>query len=123
MSGEDEPHIALFSYGSLRKPEVQLANFGRLLDGQPDALTGYVLSTVTIENPAAIAASGTAIHDLALPSGNPADLIPGTVFHLTPAELEAADLYEDVAFSKVYSRVVVRLASGVEAFAYVSGGD
>ena len=97
----------LFAYGSLRKPEVQLANFGRLLDGEPDALTGYTLSRVTIDNPAALAASGTAIHDLALPSGNPADLIPGTLFRLTAAEIEAADIYEDVAFSRYYSRVAV----------------
>ena len=123
MSGEDEAGILLFSYGSLSKPEVQLANFGRLLDGEPDALTGYVISKVTIDNPAAIAASGTAIHDLALPSGNPADLIKGMLFRLTAAEIAAADIYEDIAFSKYYSRVAVRLASGVEAFVYVSGGD
>jgi len=44
------------------------------------------------------------------------DTIPGFAFRITEAELAAADAYE-VADCK---RVRARLASGVEAFVYVS---
>jgi hypothetical protein len=32
--------IALFSYGTLQQPQVQLTNYGRLVDGTADALIG-----------------------------------------------------------------------------------
>jgi len=35
--------VLLFSYGTLRQPEVQLANYRRLLEGEPDSLSGYRL--------------------------------------------------------------------------------
>jgi len=38
--------IALFSYGSLRQSEVQLAKFGRRLEGRADVLTGYRCETI-----------------------------------------------------------------------------
>jgi len=37
----------LFSYGTLRQPEVQRATFGREIDGRPDAIVGYDLAYVT----------------------------------------------------------------------------
>ena len=33
--------ILLFSYGTLRLAEVQRALFGRLVQGEPDAMPGY----------------------------------------------------------------------------------
>ena len=33
----------LFSYGTLRQPQVQMANFGRLLEGRGDALVSFDL--------------------------------------------------------------------------------
>ncbi|RZJ42033.1 MAG: gamma-glutamylcyclotransferase, partial [Brevundimonas sp.] len=33
--------VGLFSYGTLQDPNVQQANFGRLLEGSPDRLPGY----------------------------------------------------------------------------------
>ena len=33
--------VWLFSYGTLQQDEVQLATFGRLLEGRKDALPGY----------------------------------------------------------------------------------
>lgn len=116
MSGRDEASIALFAYGSLRQPEVQRAKFGRLLDGRADALPGFVLAPLTITDPDVIATSGAAVHKIARPTGNPADLVPGLVFAITPAELGAADAYE----VDDYARVRVRLASGIEAFVYVA---
>ncbi len=114
MAGRDQ--IALFSYGTLRQENVQLATFGRRLEGRPDALAGFALSPMAIADPRVIAASGAAVHTIARPSGNPADRIPGMVFGLNPAELEAADRYE----SGPIERIRVRLESGEEAFVYVA---
>ena len=112
----DRDEIALFSYGTLRQENVQLATFGRRLAGRPDALAGFVLSAMTITDPNVIAASGAAVHTIARPSGNPADRIPGIVFTLTGAELDSADRYE----SGPIARIRVRLESGEEAFVYVA---
>ena len=106
----------LFSYGTLRQQNVQLATFGRLLEGKPDALPGYSLIPVRITDPHVIAVSGADTHTIARPSGNPDDRIPGTVFAITPADLEAADRYE----VGDYKRILVRLESGAEAFLYVA---
>ena len=114
MAGRDQ--IALFSYGTLRQENVQLATFGRRLEGRPDALAGFALSPMAIADPHVIAASGASVHTIARPSGNPADRIAGMVFGLTPAELEAADRYE----SGPIERIRVRLESGDEAFVYVA---
>jgi hypothetical protein len=111
--------VLLFSYGTLRQENVQRATFGRLLEGRPDALTGYTLSPMPIDDPEVVAASGLAVHTIARPSGDPADRIEGLVFALTPAELEAADRYEVDGIV----RVGVRLASSAEALVYVAGED
>lgn len=110
--------IPLFSYGTLRQANVQLATFGRRLVGRPDALPGFVVSPMTITDPHVIAASGSEIHTIARSSGNRADRIPGLVFFLTPAEIEAADRYE----AGPIARIRVRLESGTEAFVYVAAG-
>jgi gamma-glutamylcyclotransferase (GGCT)/AIG2-like uncharacterized protein YtfP len=108
--------IALFAYGTLQQQEVQLANYGRLLQGRPDVLTGHVLADITIEDPHVVSISGKATHRIARRSGNPSDCIDGTLFLLTQAELDATDAYETSA----YSRVEVALESGRTAFAYVA---
>ena len=112
----DEARIPLFSYGTLRQENVQLSTFGRLLDGHPDFLSAFALSPMTITDPQAIAASGSDVHTIARRSGNRADRIPGTLFTLTPAEVEAADRYE----AGPIERIRVRLESGAEAFVYVA---
>ena len=40
----------LFSYGTLQEDSVQLAIFGRRLEGQRDALVGFECSPIEIEN-------------------------------------------------------------------------
>lgn len=115
----EERSVRLFSYGTLRYRDVQLATFGRELDGEPDVLPGYTRGTVAITDPDVIAKSGEATHPMTVRTGNPADGVEGIVFALTPAELEAADGYEVDA----YKRVSVRLRSGVEAFVYVDARD
>jgi gamma-glutamylcyclotransferase (GGCT)/AIG2-like uncharacterized protein YtfP len=108
--------IALFSYGTLRQPEVQIANYGRLLDGQPDALVGYHLAPVAIGDLEVVRISGKAVHTIAVASGTPHDRIEGVVFALTETELAATDAYETDA----YARVEVTLESGRSAWVYVA---
>lgn len=110
----NEP-VLLFSYGTLRQPEVQRANYGRLLEGTPDALTGYRLAPLPISDPEVVRISGKAVHSIARRSGDPADRIPGLVFALTPEELAATDRYE----VDVYGRIEAELVSGTRAFVYV----
>lgn len=108
--------VALFSYGTLRQAEVQIANYGRLLDGEPDALTGYRLVPVEIDDPDVVRISGQATHTIAVASGDFGDRIPGMVFKLTEAELAATDAYETDA----YARLEVTLESGRSVWVYVA---
>jgi hypothetical protein len=71
---------------------------------------------MAITDPHVVAASGASVHTIARPSGNPADRIPGIVFRLTSAEIEAADRYE----AGPIERMRVELESGAEAFVYVA---
>lgn len=112
---DDTRDILLFSYGTLQLESVQLSSFGRRLDGEPDAMTGYARTMVEITDPAVLAASGERFHPIVSPSGNPADDVAGTVFRISADELAAADRYEVAD----YRRVQVHLKSGRDAWAYV----
>jgi gamma-glutamylcyclotransferase (GGCT)/AIG2-like uncharacterized protein YtfP len=105
----------LFSYGTLRQPEVQRATFGRELDGRADAIVGYELDYVTITDPHVIATSGSDRHPILRPSDRAGAAIEGTVFAISEADLAAADKYE----VDDYVRVAVPLRSGDEAWVYV----
>jgi hypothetical protein len=105
----------LFSYGTLRDHTVQMANFGRHLEGRPDSLPGYILSPILIEDPAVVALSGKKHHTIAERSGNPVDEVPGMAFEMTAQELGAADRYEVAQ----YTRILVELKSGAKAWVYV----
>ena len=107
--------VALFSYGTLQQREVQLATYGRKLEGSPDALLGYALAALVIDDPHVVEVSGLEVHSIARPTGNPADRIAGVLFELTDAELQATDEYETGA----YSRIEATLESGRKAFVYV----
>jgi len=117
MSKAAETSVSLFSYGTLQLPKVQRATFGRLLEGRPDALAGFALAPLAVTDPAVIAVSGAAVHTIARPTRDPADIIHGILFSITPAELAAADRYEVDPV-----RIEVVLASGARAFAYVGAG-
>ena len=41
----DTADVLLFSYGTLQLESVQLSSFGRRLEGEPDAMTGYAAAT------------------------------------------------------------------------------
>jgi gamma-glutamylcyclotransferase (GGCT)/AIG2-like uncharacterized protein YtfP len=108
----------LFSYGTLRQPTVQLATFGRKLDGYLDAIIGYELDYVTITDPQVIATSGSDRHPILRPTARPDAHVDGTVFTITDAELLAADDYE----VDDYRRIAVPLRSGLQAWVYVFAG-
>lgn len=108
--------VWLFSYGTLQQSDVQLVTFGRLLEGRPDALPGYVTSMVEIRDPEVVRTSGKTHHPIVRRTGNASDEVAGHVFRITVAELAAADAYE----VDDYKRVAVLLKSGVEAFVYVA---
>lgn len=110
-----ETSVRLFSYGTLQQPQVQLASFGRLLQGRPDVLEGYVLCPLKITDPRVVRLSGAEVHTIACKTGNPSHTVKGVVYGLTASELAAADQYEVDA----YDRAEVRLASGLHAFVYV----
>jgi Gamma-glutamyl cyclotransferase, AIG2-like len=81
----------LFSYGTLRQPEVQRSTFGRELEGRPDAIVGYQLDFVTITDPHVIATSGSDRHPILKPSADPDAAVEGMVFAISAADLAAAD--------------------------------
>ena len=87
---DDTRDILLFSYGTLQLESVQRSSFGRRLDGEPDAMTGYARTMVEITDPAVLAASGERFHPIVSPSSDPSDEVAGTVFRISAEELAAA---------------------------------
>jgi gamma-glutamylcyclotransferase (GGCT)/AIG2-like uncharacterized protein YtfP len=109
------PTILVFSYGTLQKRDVQIANFGRELTGRKDALPGYARRMVPIVGSRVSASSGESHYANAEP-GDPEDTVQGTVFEITEHELATADEYEAGAR---YHRIYVTLSSGDRAWVYV----
>jgi gamma-glutamyl AIG2-like cyclotransferase len=105
----------LFSYGTLQQRDVQLATYGRLLQGEADAVLGYRLQPLAITDPDVVRLSGKAVHMIAYHTGDPADRITGLRFEISDDELLSSDRYEVDA----YSREEVQLESGARAFVYV----
>jgi gamma-glutamylcyclotransferase (GGCT)/AIG2-like uncharacterized protein YtfP len=104
----------LFSYGTLQQEGVQMAQFGRRLEGCADALPGWRTAMVEITDAQVLAKSGKTHHPIVMP-GRKDDSVPGMVFEITAEELAAADAYEVAD----YKRVSALLASGVTAWVYV----
>ena len=97
----------LFAYGTLQQPDVQRATFGRLLEGENDALVGFEQST-------------SRGHLNVRPTGRAEDRVPGVVFEISDAELAAADRYEDRA---EFWRITGTVASGKQVWLYVDSGS
>jgi hypothetical protein len=115
MTSNEKHSELLFSYGTLQLEAVQMATFGRRLGGTNDVLHGYEVVSLKIEDPAVVAISGKAVHTMASFTGSASDFISGTVFAVTPGEIQNADKYEVAAVK----RVAVILKSGTRAWAYV----
>ena len=111
----DRETIHLFSYGTLQLDSVQMASFGRLLQGSDDSMPGFRKETVEITDPDVLEKSGERYHPIVLPSGNSDDEVAGKVFEITAEELAAADAYE----VSDYKRIEVTLKSGIHAWVYV----
>jgi hypothetical protein len=104
----------LFSYGTLQLESIQLANFGRTLQGRTDSLPRFVAAPLPIEDPAIVEELGQTHYTIAQYTGIDTDEIRGTVYELTSDELEKADAYE----LPEYQRVPVILASGTRCWVY-----
>jgi uridine kinase len=115
IGGPARAAVQLFSYGTLQLPDVQREHFGRVLSGAPDGLPGHRTDWLTITDPEVIRVSGTDRHPV-VRAGGPGDSATGTVLDLTAEELAAADRYE----VDDYRRFLVRLASGRQAWVYLS---
>jgi gamma-glutamylcyclotransferase (GGCT)/AIG2-like uncharacterized protein YtfP len=106
----------LFSYGTLRRADVQRALFGRELVEAPDALTGFALHQIQLADPDG---GGFLTYPILRRAAEPAPDIAGAALAILPEDLAAADAYEGEA----YRRVSVTLASGRTAFVYVAAGE
>ena len=104
----------LFSYGTLQKPDVQLSTFGRLLEGHDDELVGFEQSLFEIKDPAFVAKSGKAFHNIVRQNGNPHSRVRGMALEVTDEELARSDAYEPEG----YTRIATILASGKPAWVY-----
>lgn len=104
----------LFSYGTLQQKNVQLANFGRELKGQPDKLPKYRVDKILITDKRVLRESGQSVHPILKYTGNPQDRVMGTVFELTTEELMQADDYE----VDDYQRIEATLESGITCWIY-----
>jgi gamma-glutamylcyclotransferase (GGCT)/AIG2-like uncharacterized protein YtfP len=106
----------LFSYGTLQNQSVQIKNYGRVLEGRLDKLTGYALSMIEITDPEVVALSGAAYHPMVKHTGIVSDVVDGMVFEISADELKRTDEYE----VDDYKRVQVVLASGKKAWVYIN---
>ena len=92
-----------------------MATFGRQLAGTSDALRGFELVLLKIEDQTVVAISGKAHHTMATFTGRASDVVSGTVFAVTADDIQNADKYEVSAVK----RVAAVLQSGIRAWAYV----
>lgn len=106
----------LFSYGTLQDEQTQRSLYGRTLVGQTDYLVGYEQNFIRVSDAELGPTTGRARHAIVRPAKSSVTRIRGTVFEVTDEELELTDRYEPVE----YKRVMVGLASGIQAWVYVA---
>ena len=105
----------LFSYGTLQQKNVQLKNFGRILDGFKDVLQKYILKEIEITDESVLKISNKRFHPILFFTNNEKDEVRGTVFKITSSELLKADDYE----VDDYERIETTLKSGIKSWVYV----
>lgn len=106
----------IFSYGTLRQENVQLATFGRLLSGQEDKVKGFRLDEVEITDFDVISKSGKNIHKIMVHTGIDSDLVEGVIFEISKDELKIADNYE----VEEYKRKKLSTINGNEVWVYIA---
>lgn len=93
----------LFTYGTIKDPEVQKKVIGRVAESKNDSLQGYTKSSIMLKGITySILVKGT-------------EEIDGVVLQLTDDELTKFDIFE----TNAYRRVKEKLKSGVDAWVYV----
>ena len=107
--------LYLFSYGTLQQHSVQKSTFGRLLEGKPDNLIGFILANLKIQDEEEIRQRGKEFYPIAKYTGSFHNRIPGAVFEIREEDLNHADHYE----GDDYQRMLVTLESGKSAWVYV----
>ena len=119
MSSTASDIQVLFSYGTLQLEAVQLATFGRKLNGAADGLPGFEQSLVKIEDASVVSASGKTHHPIIRFTGRASAIVYGTAFEVTREELQRADSYE----VSEYKRVSLTLLSGARAWVYIDARE
>ena len=87
--------------------------------GHQDALVGFELSLVRIDDPAFVATSGKSHHAIVTFTGRNDSRVDGMVLEVSEGELAQADEYEPAG----YARTLATLASGKEAWVYARASD
>ena len=105
----------LFSYGTLQQENVQLENYGRILEGSDDILQNYCLEEIKITDESVIRKSKKKFHPIIYYTGNKTDEVRGKVFKIIPNELIKTDSYEVYD----YNRIEVILKSGIKSWVYI----
>lgn len=80
--------ILLF-YSTLQLENVQKKSFSRILDGEPDILIGFRIGQLKITDEFVLGKSQQLYPPIAVPTGNPNDLIEGTLFEIYSIEFES----------------------------------
>lgn len=101
----------LFAYGNLREEDIQETVFGRILQGVPETLVGYVVNEIKIEEE-----YGIESYPIIMATQNQEDTISGMVYDVSFQELQLADRYE----GKHYKRIKVQLKSDQAAWAFTA---
>ena len=104
----------LFSYGTLQQNNVQLENFGRILEGSKDVLPRYVVKELEITDEKVLSISNERFHPILFFTNNEKDEVKGTVYKITSTELLKADDYE----VDDYERREAILKSGIKSWLY-----
>ena len=99
----------LFAYASLKNEDHQKDLFGRILEGTPETLVGYILKEIQIEEE-----FGLVYYPIINETNKQEDTISGMLYEVTKQELSQVDRYEGLH----YKRVEVQLQSNQKAWAY-----
>ena len=99
---------AVFAYGMLKRPDVQMDLLGRVVVGVPDALSGWKTSGIVLDGETFLVAEPQA-----------GGRIEGLILPITTEELAIFDDYETDA----YDRKLLPLEGGANAWVYVKKSD